>query len=124
MTRALPISLQILISRCFIRVSTHKVIKNATTIKWYPILVTCHQNLLLFCGLVQFGHISAGNKTTKMITELSMATVYIFTVAMVTILMVFLLSSSSPPQSPYHSSSSSAPAKKRRQKVGDSLILS
>jgi len=87
-------------------------------------LVTCHQNLLLFFELVQFGHISAGNKTRKIITELSMATIYIFTVAMVTILMVFHLSSSSPPQSPYHSSSSSAPAKNRRQKVGDSLILS
>ena len=65
-----------------------------------------------FLQLLQFGHIWAGNKTSKIITKLSMATFYILTVAMVTILMVFHLSSSSPPQSLYHSSSSSGHAKK------------
>ena len=54
----------------------------------------CHQNLLLFCELLQFGHISAGNKTRKLNTELSMATIYIFIVAMVTILLAFHLASS------------------------------
>ena len=107
-TGALSFSLQIPISSCFFRVSTYKVIYNTTTIKLCPILLTCHQNLLLFLG-----HISAGNKTCKIITEVSMATVYMFTLAMVTSMMVF-----------HHSSSSSVPAKIRRQKVGDSLILS
>ena len=82
-----------------------------------------HSKTAVFFELLQLGHISAGNKSYKINTELSMATIYIFTVAMVTILMVFHLSSSSPPQSQYNSSSS-APAKNRRQKVGDSLILS
>ena len=99
-TGALPISLKMLISRCFFfRVSIQKVIQNTTTLTVYPILITCHKNLLLFFELHQFGHISVGNKTRKIITELSMATIYIFSVAMVTILMVFHLLSSFPPQS-------------------------
>ena len=85
-------------------------------------LLTCHQNLLLFLELLQFGHISAGNKIRNVNTELSLATIYIFIVAMVTILLAFhlYLPSSSPPQSLCHSPSSSAPEKNRRQKVGDS----
>ena len=76
--------------------------------------------MLLLSELLQFDHISAGNKIPELNTELSMATICIFIVAMVTILLAFHLPSSSP-QTPCRSSSSSAPSKIRRQKVGDSL---
>ena len=103
----------------FLKVSTQKMIWKKT-LKCCPILITCHQNLLLFCELLQFDHISAGNKTKELNTELSMATICIFIVVMVAILLAFHLVSSSFPQTPCHSSSSSAPAKIRRQRVGDS----
>ena len=57
-------------------------------------MITCPQNLLLFCKIFHIDHIPAGNKTCELNTELSMATVSIFIVAMVTIMLAFHLASS------------------------------
>ena len=96
-TRAFIFPFKFCFSRCYFKVSTQKVIWNKT-LKFCSFLITCHQNLLHFWELFQFDPISAGNTTRELNTELSMATICIFIVAMVTILLAFHLPSSSPPQ--------------------------